>query len=73
MRSWSLQALLSMHTLPLNQISCPDEPPQFAGEDRLKQFINFVLHYIADLDIPIKRGTFIEFRNGMLVRCGEYE
>ncbi|KAG1673954.1 hypothetical protein FOA52_015710 [Chlamydomonas sp. UWO 241] len=36
------------------------------GEDRLKQFINFVLHYIADLDIPIKRGTFIEFRAGML-------
>jgi len=25
-----------------------------------------VLHYIADMDIPIKRGTFIEFRNGML-------
>ena len=25
-----------------------------------------MLHYIADLDIPIKRGTFIEFRNGML-------
>ena len=36
------------------------------GEDKLKQLINFVLHYIADLDIPIKRGTFIEFRNGML-------
>ena len=28
--------------------------------------MNYVLHYIADLDIPIKRGTFIEFRNGML-------
>eukprot|EP01113_Clastostelium_recurvatum_P047051 TRINITY_DN8334_c0_g2_i2.p1 TRINITY_DN8334_c0_g2~~TRINITY_DN8334_c0_g2_i2.p1 ORF type:complete len:313 (+),score=56.19 TRINITY_DN8334_c0_g2_i2:660-1598(+) len=38
----------------------------FLGEDRLKTFINFCLHYIADLDIPIKRGTFIEFRNGML-------
>ncbi|KXZ49155.1 hypothetical protein GPECTOR_23g82 [Gonium pectorale] len=38
----------------------------FLGEDKLKEFINFVLHYIADLDIPIKRGTFIEFRNGML-------
>jgi phosphomannomutase len=38
----------------------------YLGEDKLKQFINFVLHYIADLDIPIKRGTFIEFRNGML-------
>ncbi|XVF73237.1 hypothetical protein PTKIN_Ptkin12aG0185400 [Pterospermum kingtungense] len=31
-----------------------------------QEFINFTLHYIADLDIPIKRGTFIEFRNGML-------
>ena len=35
-------------------------------EDNLKQLIHFLLHYIADLDIPIKRGTFIEFRNGML-------
>ncbi|KAJ8460311.1 hypothetical protein OPV22_033237 [Ensete ventricosum] len=35
-------------------------------EDKLKEFINFTLHYIADLDIPIKRGTFIEFRSGML-------
>jgi len=36
------------------------------GEEKLKKFINFCLHYIADLDIPIKRGTFVEFRNGML-------
>jgi phosphomannomutase len=36
------------------------------GEDKLKEVINFVLHYIADLDIPIKRGTFIEYRLGML-------
>lgn len=81
---------------------------EFLGEDKLKRFINYVLHYIADLNIPIKvgssgrggvcalpgvdlgrcachsplalcvptnlrslhntpqRGTFIEFRNGML-------
>ncbi|KAL3517137.1 hypothetical protein ACH5RR_024039 [Cinchona calisaya] len=38
----------------------------FLGEEQLKEFINFTLHYIADLDIPIKRGTFIEFRSGML-------
>ncbi|XP_021653087.2 phosphomannomutase isoform X2 [Hevea brasiliensis] len=31
-----------------------------------QEFINFTLHYIADLDIPIKRGTFIEFRSGMI-------
>ena len=36
------------------------------GEDKLKALLNFILHYVADLDIPIKRGTFIEFRNGML-------
>ncbi|GMP61539.1 hypothetical protein CsSME_00023967 [Camellia sinensis var. sinensis] len=38
----------------------------YLGEEKLKEFINFTLHYIADLDIPIKRGTFIEFRSGML-------
>ncbi|KAE8703678.1 Phosphomannomutase [Hibiscus syriacus] len=38
----------------------------FLGEEKLKEFINFTLHYIADLDIPRKRGTFIEFRSGML-------
>lgn len=38
----------------------------FLGEDNIKRVVNFALHYIADLDIPVKRGTFIEFRNGML-------
>ena len=36
------------------------------GEDKLKRFINFVLRYLSDVDCPVKRGTFIEFRNGML-------
>lgn len=38
----------------------------YIGEERYKKLANFILHYIADLDIPIKRGTFIEFRNGMI-------
>ncbi len=38
----------------------------YIGEERLQTFINFVLRYIADLSIPQKRGTFIEFRRGML-------
>lgn len=38
----------------------------YIGEEKIKKFINFVLRYIADLDIPIKTGTFIEFRNGMI-------
>ncbi|CBZ51841.1 putative phosphomannomutase 2 [Neospora caninum Liverpool] len=36
------------------------------GEERLKELINFSLRYIADLDIPVKRGTFVEYRHGLL-------
>lgn len=39
------------------------------GESVIKRLINFCLHYIADLDIPVKRGTFIEFRSGMINVC----
>lgn len=28
---------------------------KFVGEDRYKPLVNFILHYLADLDIPIKR------------------
>jgi len=36
------------------------------GEARLKEFINFVLKYLSEVDCPVKRGTFIEYREGML-------
>ncbi|NP_001085941.1 phosphomannomutase 2 S homeolog [Xenopus laevis] len=36
------------------------------GEELLQDLINFCLMYIALLKLPKKRGTFIEFRNGML-------
>ena len=36
------------------------------GEDALQDFINFSLRYISELKLPFKRGTFIEFRTGML-------
>jgi len=36
------------------------------GDANLNRFINFVLRYLADLDIPCKRGTFIELRSGMI-------
>lgn len=28
---------------------------QFLGEDRYKTLVNFILHYLADMDLPIKR------------------
>ncbi|KAK3940072.1 eukaryotic phosphomannomutase [Diplogelasinospora grovesii] len=39
---------------------------KWIGEDQYKELVRYILHYIADLDIPIKRGTFVEFRNGMI-------
>lgn len=39
---------------------------KWIGEDKYKQLVRFILHYVADLDIPVKRGTFVEFRNGMI-------
>lgn len=28
------------------------------GEDQYKPLVNFILHYIADMDIPIKRSVW---------------
>lgn len=36
------------------------------GEEKYKKMVKFILGYISQLDIPIMRGTFIEFRNGMI-------
>ncbi|KIO15968.1 hypothetical protein M407DRAFT_86584, partial [Tulasnella calospora MUT 4182] len=36
------------------------------GDTEYKKFVNFILHYLADIDIPVKRGTFVHFRNGMI-------
>lgn len=42
---------------------------QHLGEETLQRFINFVLRYLSELTLPIKRGTFLEFRNGMMNIC----
>lgn len=36
------------------------------GEEKYQRLANFCLRYIADLKLPVKRGTFVEFRNGMV-------
>eukprot|EP01090_Pellita_catalonica_P022903 TRINITY_DN9092_c0_g1_i1.p1 TRINITY_DN9092_c0_g1~~TRINITY_DN9092_c0_g1_i1.p1 ORF type:complete len:248 (-),score=40.12 TRINITY_DN9092_c0_g1_i1:77-820(-) len=35
------------------------------GEDMIKRFVKWTLAYISNLDIPVMRGTFIEFRSSM--------
>ncbi|SJX65310.1 probable phosphomannomutase [Sporisorium reilianum f. sp. reilianum] len=36
------------------------------GEDKYKKLAKFCLRYISELELPVMRGTFIEFRNGMI-------
>jgi len=36
------------------------------GEDKLQGLINWILAYLAKITLPVKRGTFIEYRTGML-------
>ncbi|EDQ91618.1 uncharacterized protein MONBRDRAFT_20131 [Monosiga brevicollis MX1] len=38
----------------------------FLGEQKMQKLVNFCLKHIASLEIPQKRGTFVEFRNGMI-------
>ncbi|OOF96971.1 hypothetical protein ASPCADRAFT_205722 [Aspergillus carbonarius ITEM 5010] len=39
---------------------------QWLGEEKYQKLVNFCLIYIAKLELPKKRGTFVEFRNGMI-------
>lgn len=36
------------------------------GEEKYNKLAKFVLRYLSELDLPVRRGTFIEFRNGMI-------
>lgn len=36
------------------------------GNEKYNKLVKFILRYLSDIDIPIRRGTFIEFRNGMI-------
>ncbi|OKL64339.1 Phosphomannomutase [Talaromyces atroroseus] len=39
---------------------------QWLGEDKYQNIVNFVLRYLSEIRLPKKRGTFIEFRTGMI-------
>ncbi|EGR29109.1 phosphomannomutase a1, putative [Ichthyophthirius multifiliis] len=36
------------------------------GNEKLNKFINRTLKLLSEIDIPVKTGTFIEYRNGMI-------
>lgn len=36
------------------------------GEEKYNELSKFILKYLSELDLPFRRGTFIEFRKGMI-------
>ncbi|AAS51009.1 ABR236Wp [Eremothecium gossypii ATCC 10895] len=36
------------------------------GEEEYNRFVVFVLKYLSSIELPKRRGTFLEFRNGMV-------
>nr|SVE70622.1 EOG090X0BFR [Daphnia similis]SVE71249.1 EOG090X0BFR [Daphnia similis]SVE71881.1 EOG090X0BFR [Daphnia similis]SVE72507.1 EOG090X0BFR [Daphnia similis] len=42
---------------------------EHVGEEKLQMFINSALSYMSKLTLPVKRGTFIEFRDGLINVC----
>jgi phosphomannomutase len=39
---------------------------KWIGQEKYNALAKFILGYISKLDIPVMRGTFIEYRNGMI-------
>ena len=40
---------------------------QWLGEEKFQKLVKFCLRYISELEgLPAMRGTFVEFRNGMI-------
>lgn len=39
---------------------------QWLGEEKYQNMVNFLLKYLSEVRLPKKRGTFIEFRSGMI-------
>ncbi|KAI3386872.1 hypothetical protein SNEBB_004517 [Seison nebaliae] len=39
------------------------------GEETSQELINHCLGYMSQLTIPVKRGTFVEYRNGLINVC----
>jgi phosphomannomutase len=47
---------------PLAQTSIAEH----LGEERIQKLVNWVLRYLSDITLPVKRGTFLEYRTGMM-------
>ncbi|KAL5103009.1 hypothetical protein TcWFU_009580 [Taenia crassiceps] len=49
-----------------DQLVCSKDIASHMGEETLQRLINFILRRLSEINLPVKRGTFVEFRKGML-------
>ncbi|KAB7507029.1 Phosphomannomutase 2 [Armadillidium nasatum] len=49
-----------------NELIAKQSIEKHVGEELLQKLINFALSYMSKLVLPVKRGTFVEYRNGMI-------
>lgn len=52
-----------LHFVEILNCSLFQSIKQRIGEKHLKELINFTLREFSDIDLPVKRGNFVEFRN----------
>ncbi|XP_013383356.1 phosphomannomutase 2-like [Lingula anatina] len=51
------------------QLIAKESIQNYMGEEKLQKFINYALGYMSKIELPAKRGTFIEFRSGLINVC----
>ncbi|VEU22589.1 DEKNAAC103704 [Brettanomyces naardenensis] len=39
---------------------------EWLGDEKYNKLAKYMLRYLSDIDLPVRRGTFIEFRKGMV-------
>lgn len=55
-----------LHAFKGNELLSQRSFREHFGEDNMQTLVNDILLYLGSIRVPVKRGTFIEFRNGML-------
>ncbi|CAH2038180.1 unnamed protein product, partial [Iphiclides podalirius] len=51
------------------QLKSSESILSYIGESTLQRVINFALGYMSKLELPAKRGNFVEFRSSMINIC----
>ena len=60
--NFSQNGLVAYHH---GQLAAVQTLAQHLGEANVQRIVNWTLAYLSQIQLPVKRGTFVEFRSGM--------